>query len=276
MRRLLITLFLAALWVPHAHAQDAPAPKLSTTEPATSKPATTEPKLPSIDEVTRALDDLYRSKSSQSTMTMTVVNDRGTREITMESWTKGKDLSLVVIRKPAREAGTATLRTKEGLWNYAPRADRMIRIPTGMLSDAWMGSHFSNDDLVRETSYEDDYEAVLSWAQLDGQRVLKVTFTPKPKAPVVYTKIEFYVRANDYVSLRADYFDREKLMRQMVFTDIRDVDGRPVPHKMTLTPTSGKSKGESTTMVYESLAFDIDVADDLFTNRGLRRAAKQR
>lgn len=260
---------LLALCAPISVAAQQPTPRPSAEAPS-------EQKLPSIDEVTRALDDLYRSKSSHSTMTMTVVNDRGTRELTLESWTKGKDLSLVVIRKPAREAGTATLRTKEGLWNYAPRADRLIRIPTGMLSDAWMGSHFSNDDLVRETSYEDDYDTSLEWGELNGQRVVKVNFVPKPKAPVVYTKIEFYVRPNDYVSLRADYFDRGKLMRRMQFSDIRDVDGRPVPHKMELRPMTGKSTGESTTMVYDALKFDIEVSDDTFTNRGLRRAAQQK
>lgn len=230
-------------------------------------------KLPTVDEVTQKLDDLYRSDSSKATMTMTVVNDRGTRELTMESWTKGKDLSLVVIRSPAREAGTATLRTDDGLWNYAPRADRLIRIPSGLLSDAWMGSHFSNDDLVRETSYEDDYATSLEWSELDGNKVIKVTFTPKPEAPVIYTKIEFFVRDHDYVALRADYFDRGKLMRRMEFTDIKVVDGKPVPHKMVLRPMD--KRGESTTMAYQKLEFDVKVDDDLFTRRGLRRAAKR-
>ena len=248
---------------------------LLTTPPGFAQDSKAEPdKLPTIDQVTKALDDLYRSKSSQATMTMKVVNDRGTRELTMESWSKGKDLSLIVIRKPAREAGTATLKTEEGLWNYAPRADRLIRIPTGLLSDAWMGSHFSNDDLVRETSYQEDYDTKLEWAELEGQKVIKVVFTPKPRAPVIYDKLEFYVRKGDYVSLRADYFDRGKLVRQMTFGDIKDVDGKPVPHTMVLRPMD--KSNESTTVIYEDLKFDIDVDDKLFTKRGLRRAAKKR
>ncbi len=263
---LLVTLAIPGV----GNAQDAK----PTAEKAPS--AVTVDKLPTLTEVTRALDDLYRSNSAVSTMTMKVVNDRGTRELTMDSWSKGKDLSLIVIRKPAREAGTATLKTGEGLWNYAPRADRLIRIPTGMLSDAWMGSHFSNDDLVRDTSYTDDYDGVLAWADFKGTKAIKVTFTPKPEAPVIYTKIEFYVRAADYVSLQADYFDRGKLMRRMEFTDIKDVDGKPVPHKMVLRPMDEKHKSESTTMIYESLTFNTDVDADLFTKRGLRRAAKQR
>ena len=239
---------------------------------AQEKPAKEDP-LPTSEQITKVLDDLYRSESSHSTMTMTIVNDRGTRKLTLEQWTKGKDDALIVIRKPAREAGTATLMTKEGLWNYAPRADRLIRVPTGLLSDSWMGSHFSNDDLVRETKYEDDYKTAVSWGELDGQKVVKVTMTPNPKAPVIYTKIDFYVRKGDYVPLRADYYDEGKLMRRMDFKDIKDVGGKPIPHTMELIPMD--KKGEKTAMQYESLEFDVDVDSSLFSKQGLRRAAKR-
>ncbi len=231
-------------------------------------------KLPTVDEVTEKLDELYRSTSSHATMTMTVVNDRGTRKLTLESWSKGEELSLIVIRKPAREAGTATLMTDDGLWNYAPRADRLIRIPSGMLSDSWMGSHFTNDDLVRETSYEEDYKTKLSWSALDGKKVVKVTMTPRPRAPVVYTKVEFFVRPGDYVPLRTDYYDEGKLMRRMTFSDIREVDGKSIPHRMELRPMD--EENEKTVMQYEDLEFGVDVDDSLFTKRGLRRAAKRR
>ena len=236
--------------------------------------ATAEDTLPTVKEVTNKLDELYRSKSSHSTTTMTIVNDRGTRELTLEQWTKGKDDALIVIRKPAREAGTATLKTKEGLWNYAPRADRLIRVPTGLLSDAWMGSHFTNDDLVRDTSYEDDYKTTLSWRTEKGKKRLVATMTPKPGAPVVYTKIDFVLLADSYIPIRADYFDRGKLMRRMEFSDIRDAGGRMIPFVMTLLPMD--KPDERTVVTYEKLKFDGDVDDALFTKRGLRRAVKRR
>ena len=230
--------------------------------------------LPTVKEVTNKLDDLYRSKSSHSIVTMTVINDRGTRKLTMEQWTIGKDDALILIRKPAREAGTATLKTKEGLWNYAPRADRLIRVPTGLLSDAWMGSHFSNDDLIRETSYEVDYKTSLSWIEDGGKTFLVATMTPRPKAPVIYDKIEFRLLPDSWTPVRADYYDRGKLMRQMVFEDLRDIDGRIMPMLMTLLPKD--KPGEKTEMRYESVEFDIKVKKDLFTKRGLRQAAKKR
>ena len=99
---------------------------------------------------------------------MKVVTRRYSRELTMESWSRGEDHGLVVIRKPAREAGTASLRTPEGIWSYAPRADRMVRIPSGLMSESWMGSHFTNEDLLRESDFEDDYASTVSWTQRDG------------------------------------------------------------------------------------------------------------
>jgi hypothetical protein len=152
--------------------------------------------LPSIDDVVKHLDELYRYDSSHAVMTMTVVRERGTRELTLESWSRGEDDALIVIRAPSREAGTATLRTREGLWNYAPRADRLIRIPAGLLSEAWMGSHFTNDDLIRDTSYDEDYTSEVSWTTRDGVRYLQVTMTPKPGAPVVYTRVVFLLTAD--------------------------------------------------------------------------------
>lgn len=264
MKRLALTLFLTCMFAlpSGAFAQD------ETDEARSADP------LPTIEEVTKRLDGLYRSDASRAQMTMKVIKDRGTRTLTLESWSKGEDLSLIVIRKPAREAGTATLRTDEGLWNYAPRADRLIRIPAGLLSDAWMGSHFTNDDLVSESSYEDDFKTKLSWSKLDGEKVIRVEFIPRPDAPIVYTKIEYFIRKGDYVPIQANYYDEGKLMRRMQFSDVREVAGKSIPHKMVLTPMD--KKGERTVVTYDELEFDVNLDDDLFTKRGLRRAAKRR
>lgn len=234
--------------------------------------ATTAQPLPELDDVISHLDELYRYDSSHAVMTMTVARERGTRELTLESWSRGEDEALIVIRAPSREAGTATLRTPDGLWNYAPRADRLIRIPTGLLSDAWMGSHFTNDDLLRDTSYDEDYTSELSWATRDGTRYLQVTMTPRPEAPVVYTRVLFQLTPDDWVPVRAEYYDEGRLMRTMRFEDIRTVQGRRLPMRLVLEPADRPA--ERTEMRYDQLRFDIPVDADLFTHRGLRRVAR--
>lgn len=233
-------------------------------------PASAQP-LPDLDDVIQHLDDLYRANSSHATMTMSVVRARGTRELTLESWTKGKDRALVVIRAPSREAGTATLRTEEGLWSYGARADRLIRIPTGLLSESWMGSHLTNDDLMRETSYQEDYESSLSWTERDGTRYLQVTMTPRPDAPVVYTRVACLLTPDEWTPVRYEFYDGDRLVRTMSFEDVRQVAGRRLPMRMVVQPADAPA--ERTVIEYRELELDVSVDDDLFSRRGLRRVA---
>lgn len=253
MRRGPVTLFLSLALVVHP-------PPLSAQQ------------LPSADELMDYLDDLYRAESSHAVMTMTVVRERGTRELTLESWSRGMEEALIVIREPAREAGTATLRTEEALWNYAPRADRLIRIPTGLLGDSWMGSHFTNDDLVRETSYREDYRTSLSWTEEEGERKILATLTPRPDAPVVYTRIEYLVSVDGWIPERADYFDEGEIVRTMRYDDVRPTAGRRLPMRLIIQPAD--EPGERTVVVYQELELNVPVDEDLFTRRGLRRVAR--
>lgn len=228
--------------------------------------------LPDVKEVLDYVDDLYRANSSRAVMRMTVVRERGERSLEMEAWSRGEDESLVVIRGPAREAGAATLRTTEGLWNYAPRADRLIRIPSGLLAESWMGSHFTNDDLMRETSYLDDYDAVLEPVEVEGRAYLRVTLTPKPDAPVVYTRLVFFLNAFNWLPLRAEYWDESRVIRTMTFEDVRTVGGRQIPMRMVLQPADEPL--ERTVVEYLELEFDVAVDPTLFTRQGLRRVAR--
>ena len=237
---------------------------------ARAQPAST----PSVEEVMRHLDRLYRADSSRARVTMEIDTRRWSRTLTLDTWSKGEDYALAVIRSPAREAGTATLRNPQGLWNYAPRADRLMRIPAGMMSDSWMGSHFTNDDVMRDSSWEEDYDTELRWARERGERVLRAASTPKPGTPVVWTRVVTYMRAQDWVPLRTEYYDGDTLTRTMRFSNIETIDDRPVPTRMELIPH--EQPGERTVMTYENLEFDVRISDSLFTHRGLRREAQRR
>lgn len=265
-RRLWLLLCLLALLVfspAAAMAQDAP-----------TQVTAEEQALPTIEEVTSQLDDLYRSKSSHSKMSMSITTKRWSRTMEMESWTIGEKKSVVVIRAPAREAGTATLRTDEGLWNYAPRADRLIRVPSAMLSDGWMGSHITNDDLMRETSWDDDYDTKLAWVEEDGVRLLQATMVPKPGAPVVYTKVVQYMSADGWLPVRAEFFGARKRVRTMRYSEVKEMSGRRLPTVFEVIPDD--KPNESTRIEYLDLELDVKVDKKLFSARGLRRLAQRR
>ena len=104
------------------------------------------------------IDDLYRGKSSHAIMRMAVVTENWTRELELESWSMGKEKSLMRILSPRKEKGTATLKSGKQMWNYLPKVDRVIKIPSSMMGSSWMGSHFTNDDLVKESRMAEDYD----------------------------------------------------------------------------------------------------------------------
>lgn len=233
-----------------------------------------DPPLPTLEEITQHLDDLYRSESSHATIRMEVTTKHFSRTLVIESWSVGEDRALMLIRKPAREAGTATLKKGEDLWNYAPRADRLVRIPSGMLSENWMGSHFTNDDLVRDSSFEKDYDTSLKWVTIDGKRRLEVVFIPHEDTPVVHTRIVQIVDPEGWLPIRVDFYDGKEIVRTMHYRDVKVLGGKRIPSVLEVIPTDKPS--ESTRVVYESMTFDGAVDASLFTPRGLRKLAKRR
>jgi outer membrane lipoprotein-sorting protein len=234
--------------------------------------AAAEPPLPSVRQVVLRLNDLFRVDSSEAELTMKVVTSRYRRELTLRSWTRGKDEALIVVRSPAREAGAATLRSNEGLWMYAPRADRLVRLPSALLSESWMGSHFTNEDLIRETDFASDYDTTLAWKEEGGKRVLQATLVPKPKTPIVWSRVVYLLDPSDFLPLHADFYDQDRISRTLAFSEPHVVSGRRVPFVLQMVPTD--KPGEETRLEYRRLQFGVPVNPNLFTQRGLREVAR--
>ena len=221
-------------------------------------------------EIMERVDRVMRGDSSRGVATMEVVTEHWERQITMELWSLGTDYSLVRVRAPAKEAGTATLMADENIWNYLPKVDRTIKIPSLMMGGAWMGSHFSNDDLVRESQLIDDYDIELAFdGARDGVAVWEFRLTPKPEAAVVWGHLAFQVRQADYMPLWARYYDEDDaLARTMEYREFADRGGRLVPTVMDMQPAD--KPAERTTVRYDELEFDIDIDESFFSLRALQ------
>ena len=218
------------------------------------------------------VDRILRGDSSRGVATMEVVTEHWERSIEMEIWSLGTDYSLVRIRAPRKEAGIATLKAGNDIWNYLPKVDRTIKIPPSMMAGSWMGSHFTNDDLVKESRLVEDYEIELAFDGEDSTdtAVWEFALTPKAEAAVVWGRIEYRVRQSDSMPLRSEWFDEEgRLARTMVFGEFRELGGRLVPGVMHLEPAD--EPAERTTVRYEELEFDIGVAPSFFSLRNLKR-----
>ena len=211
-------------------------------------------------EIIDRVDRLLRGDSSRGVATMEVVTEHWERQMTMEIWSLGTDYSLVRLRAPQREAGTATLKAEADIWNYLPKVDRTIKVPASMMGGAWMGSHFTNDDLVKESRLVEDYDIELAFdgEDPDGVAVWEFRLTPKPDAAVVWGSIEYRIRQSDDMPLWTGFYDE--------FTEF---GGRTVPGVMDVYPAD--KPDERTTIRYEELEFDVDLEPAFFSLRSLQR-----
>jgi outer membrane lipoprotein-sorting protein len=231
---------------------------------------TTASAQPDAREIVERIDRLMRGDSSRGVATMEVVTEHWERTMTMEMWSLGTDYSLVRLRAPAKDAGTATLMAEDDIWNYLPKVDRSIKIPSSMMGGAWMGSHFTNDDLVQESQMIDVYDAEVAFdGERDGVMVWELRLTPKPEAAVVWGSLEFLVGQDDNLPRWAKYYDEDgELVRTMDYSEVTEFGGRLVPAVMNMQPAD--KPGERTTIRYEELDFDIEIDESFFSLRTLQ------
>jgi hypothetical protein len=221
-------------------------------------------------EIIERVDRVLRGDSSHGVARMQVVTEHWDRELVMEMWSLGTDYSLVRVQFPAREAGIATLMADDDIWNYLPKVDRAIKIPASMMAGAWMGSHFTNDDLVKESQLIEDYDIEATYdGDRDGVTVWEFRLTPKPEAAVVWGYVDYQVRQADYMPLWARYYDEDgQLARTMQWSDFRDLGGRVVPAAMEMQLADKPE--ESTKVVYDELEFNIDIEPSFFSLQMLK------
>ena len=224
-----------------------------------------------VDELIQHIDKLWRGNTSHADMTMTVKTQRYQRTMTMEAWSRGSEYSLVVIRKPIKDKGIATLKVKENIWNYLPKINRVTKVPSSMMSGSWMGSHFTNDDLVKESTFEDDYNSSITFEGVrDGNKIYEITSIPKPDAAVVWGKVVTVIEQQNLSPQHALYYDEEGiLIRTMTFDQPRKIEARTVPMRLTLQPEDKPE--ESTVVIYNDITFEVPLQDSFFSLQNLQR-----
>ncbi len=223
---------------------------------------------PDVEKLLQRLDDLYRSTSSISRIDIQVTTPRTTRTLRLKAWTRGDTEALIVIEAPPKEAGTATLRVGDNLWNYLPRIARTIRVPPSAMLGSWMGTDFTNDDLVKESSLRKDFASRIDrrsesppgwWLRLDV----------KPDVVGRWARIEMLV-SDDELPVEERFFDRKgRLARTLTFDDVKVLGGRRLPVHLRLTPADGE--GQRTELRYLEIEFDVPIGDDMFSLSRLER-----
>jgi outer membrane lipoprotein-sorting protein len=224
---------------------------------------------PDVDRLLARLDELYRSTSSITRIEMLVTSPRTTRSMRLRAWTRGEDDALIVIEAPPREEGTATLRVGQNLWNYLPRIARTIRVPPSMMLGSWMGTDFTNDDLVKESSLRKDFASRID-RRSDAPAGWWIRLEVKPGLVGRWARIDVLV-SDEGLPVEERHFDRKgRRARTMTFDEIRTIGGRRLPVHLTLTPTD--VAGQRTEMRYLDAQFDVALPDDTFSLSRLERS----
>ncbi len=221
-------------------------------------------------KILESVDDIYRSNTSHGILTLAVTTTNWQRTLTLEQWSKGKNKHLIKVLKPKKEKDLATLRVDTNVWNYMPKVKKVVKIPSSMMSSSWMGSHFSNDDLVKQSRMVKDYDYSTSFEGIrDGIDIVEITCVPKMNAAVVWGKVEVIVYKEDFIPLRLIYYDEDlNLSRKLEFSNIQIIDNKKIPLKMQMVPEN--EPGESTTIQWKEIKFDLTISDDFFSLRKLQ------
>jgi len=222
------------------------------------------------DIIKKADEKMQGEKTSQSTMTMTIVRPSWERVITFKSWTKGRDYSLALITAPAREKGQTFLKRENEMWNWNPTINRLIKLPPSMMSQGWMGSDFSNDDLLKESSIVVDYtHTIIGEEEIDGWDCHKIELIPHEDAAVVWGKVLKWVSKEEYLQMKSEYYDEDDyLVKTELATEIKTMDGRLIPSKFELIPE--EEEGHKTMVVMDEILFNKPISDGFFSQQNMK------
>ncbi len=222
-------------------------------------------------EIIKKVDQKMRGNSSSSEMSMKIVRPDWSRQISMKGWSLGTDYSLILITSPARDQGTVFLKRNKELWNWQPTIDRVVKLPPSMMTQSWMGSDFTNDDLVKESSIVHDYNHFIRGdTTITNRDAWKIELIPREDAPVVWGRILIYVSKAEYIELLVKYYDEDDfLINTMILSDIREMGGRLIPTRMDMIPAENPEN--STVILYKEIQFDIGILEDFFSIQKMKR-----
>ena len=216
------------------------------------------------------VENLLWGNTLQGEFDMTIQTPRWQRTLALGVWMDRPTRSLIRIQAPAKEAGITSLRIGNEMWNYLPSVERTIKIPPSMMLQPWMGSDFTNDDLVKQSSIVNDYTHKVEEKVQDGVAVYQVESTPRPDAAVVWGKIVYRIRKADHIPLSEEFYSESgELIRILSFSEVRTVDGRLIPTRWEMRPLA--KPGNLTTVLVKDAVFDRPLAAEIFTQRNLQK-----
>lgn len=222
-------------------------------------------------EIIKKADERMRGTSSYAQLTMEIIRPEWKRTMSLKSWSKGSEYALVYVVSPAKDKGTVSLKIGNEMWNWLPSIERSIKVSPSMMMQSWMGSDFTNDDLIRQSSIVNDYtHTIVAEEKFQNIDCYKIELIPHADAPVVWGKIITWISKDQFNQLKAEYYDEDgALINVMTGYDLKNLDGRLLPTRWEMVPAD--EPGKKTVMVYNSIDFDVPLGEDFFSKQNMRR-----
>ncbi len=226
--------------------------------------------LTAAEVVLKAYEKMKGESSGYSAMSMEIVRPTWSRSISFKSWSKTTELSLSLVTSPKKEEGQTFLKRGKEMWSWNPMINRMIKLPPSMLSQGWMGSDFTNDDLLNEASMVDDYLHKFSgYDKVADKDCYVIEMTPKENAAVVWGKLIMWISKGDFLQLKTEFYDEEnKLMKTQTAFDIKKMGGRIIPARVELIPAD--KPGHKTVITLINIEFNQPIADQFFSQQNMK------
>ncbi|WP_256871074.1 outer membrane lipoprotein-sorting protein [Shewanella sp. Scap07] len=221
-------------------------------------------------EIVAQSDKQMRGESSFTEATMNIVRPDWQRSMRMKSWTKGQELSLVLVTAPAKDKGSASLKRYKEMWNWIPSIERVIKIAPSMLSQSWMGSDFTNDDLINQSSIVVDYQhQLVEQVKIGDDNTYLIDAIAKPDAPVVWNKVRLWISTTSFLQRKVEFYDEfDELVNTMETSDVQLMGGRMLAAKMVMIPAD--KPGQRTELITHQAQFDFDIDDSFFSQQKMR------
>lgn len=221
-------------------------------------------------EIITKSDDKLKGKSARIETTITIVRPSYTREMTMVSWSLGRDYSMTYLISPKRDAGSTFLNRQKEVWSYTPSIERIIKLPPSMMTQNWMGTDFTNDDLVKQSSMITDYNHKwIGKETIEGYSCHKIEMIPKEDAAVVWGKVIIWIDEKEYMQMKVEFYDEDGyLINTLLGKKPKEFDGKMLPSVMEMIPAD--KPGNKTIMTQNSMKFDIVIDESFFTTRKMK------
>ncbi|MCA6473094.1 MAG: outer membrane lipoprotein-sorting protein [Chitinophagaceae bacterium] len=226
---------------------------------------------PSAGDVVKKADEKMRGTTSQVQMVIKTTRPTWTREMQVKAWMANGDYALILIQSPARDKGIVFLKRGKEVWNWMPTLERTIKLPPSMMSQSWMGTDFTNDDLVKESSLVKDYvHRFIGDTLIDGRPCYKIESIPKPTTAVVWSKLLVCIDKKDYLELYTEFYDENgELINLMRANNIKMMDGRLIPTHFEMIPMD--KKNQKTELIYNNILFNRPIDSKQFTIENMKR-----